>query len=339
MKPVRLAFYLTAVLNLIVLAGLVYWGVQNTRYQTPQDTVILVPPGAGVRQIAASLEEAGVVKNRYFFEAYARFSKQAGTLKIGEYEFHKGNRLERVLEKLVKGKTKKYKMTFPEGRNVRDLCRVMVSRLMIDIITCLNLVSDTTLIREHAASAETLEGYLFPDTYTYDALTTQAEFIDSMVHLFFKKLGQKRVEKIRTKGMTVHDAVILASIVEKETGQKGERAQIAAVFLNRLKMGMPLQSDPTVIYRIDPFDGNLTKDDLQRDTPYNTYTRKGLPAGPICNPGMASIDAVLHPATTEALYFVAKGDGSHYFSKSLEEHNRAVQYYQLKRGEPPSPTP
>lgn len=339
MKPLRFAFYFIAVLNLLVVGGLVYWISLNLRYAVPQDTVLFVPPGATTRQIAAALENVGVVKNRYFFEAYARLSKQAGTLKVGEYEFHKGNRPERVLEKLVKGKTKKHKFTLPEGYNVRELCRAMVSRQMIDIVTCLDLVSDTTLIKEHAPAAKTLEGYLFPDTYTYDALTTQADFIDSMVRLFFKKLGQKRRDKIKEQGKTLHDTVTLASIVEKETGLAAERAQIAAVFLNRLKLGMPLQSDPTVIYRLDPFDGNLTKKDLRRDTPYNTYTRPGLPAGPICNPGLAAIDAVLEPANTEALYFVAKGDGSHYFSKTLEEHNRAVQYYQLKRGEPPSPTP
>lgn len=156
-----------------------------------------------------------------------------------------------------------------------------------------------------------------------------------MVDMFYKKTGEERVRLLRDKGLSLHAAVTLASVVEKETGQAVERPLIAGVFFNRIKIGMPLQSDPTTIYGIRNFNGNLTRRDLETDTPYNTYTRTGLPAGPICNPGLAAIDAVISPAVTDALYFVAKGDGSHYFSKSLDEHNRAVRYYQLKEGDPP----
>jgi UPF0755 protein len=136
-------------------------------------------------------------------------------------------------------------------------------------------------------------------------------------------------------GLSLHQLISLASVVEKETGQAGERPIIAGVFFNRLKIGMMLQSDPTVIYGIPNFNGNLTRADLLRDTPYNTYTRTGIPPGPICSVGLAAIDAVLNPTPTQALYFVGKGDGTHYFSNTLDEHNRAVQYYQLHQGSPP----
>lgn len=340
MKSLRLTFFLLAFFLTALLLAVGYWGYTCFRATVTEDVVVLVERGASVRQIAKLLENNKVIKNRYFFEAYARVARPLVTLKIGEYEFFSGETMERVFEKLAKGETKKYTFVVPEGASLRDICRSMVSRQMIDIITCLNLVSDTTKIKAFVPeTTRTLEGYLFPDTYTYDALITQQEFIDSMVDLFFKRLGKDRLEKINASGKKLHDVVILASIVEKETGKPEERPLIAGVFLNRLRLGMPLQSDPTVIYWVPQFNGNLTKKDLQTDTPYNTYTRNGLPAGPIGNPGLAAIDAVINQATTDALYFVAKGDGSHYFSKSLEEHNRAVQHYQLKRGAPPSPKP
>lgn len=340
MKALRLTFFFLAFFGVAFLAGAGYWAFSCFRATVAADAVLLVGRGASVRQIAELLENNKVIKNRYFFEAYVRVINPQATLKIGEYEFFSGESMVRVFEKLSQGETKKYTFVIPEGVSLRDICRNMVSRQMIDLITCLDLVSDTTKIKEFVPeTTRTLEGYLFPDTYTYDALVTQQEFIDSMVALFFKRLGKERLKKVNASGKTLHDVVILASIVEKETGKPEERPLIAGVFLNRLRLGMPLQSDPTVIYWIPQFNGNLTKKDLQTDTPYNTYTRKGLPAGPIGNPGLAAIDAVLNPATTDALYFVAKGDGSHYFSRSLEEHNRAVQYYQLKRGAPPSPKP
>ena len=336
MKIVRGALYFIAFLNLLVLAGLAYWGYSNLRTGTKNNVVVGIPRGTSVRDVAALLEHNGAIRDRFFFEAYVRLSRKSSRLKAGEYEFSAGDNLQTVVDKLLRGDTKKYTFTLPEGHNVRELCRALIPR-GLNLITCLELISDTGQIKEKPAGARTLEGYLFPETYTFDAFTTPETFISSMVDMFYKKIGPDREAKAKALGFTLHQLVTLASVVEKETGRPDERPMIAAVFLNRLKRGMPLQSDPTVIYGIDPFNGNLTKADLQRDAPHNTYTRPGLPVGPICSPGLAAIDSVLNPASTGALYFVAKGDGSHYFSSSLEEHNRAVSHYQRGHDAPPSP--
>jgi UPF0755 protein len=176
-----------------------------------------------------------------------------------------------------------------------------------------------------------LEGYLFPDTYKFARNLSVESILRSFVTRFNQHFGPAQEERARQLGFTRHQVVILASVVEKETAVPEERPLIAGVFLNRLKRRIRLQSDPTVIYGLNEFDGNLTRAHLSTDTPYNTYTRRGLPAGPICNPGAESIQAVLNPATTPYLYFVAKKDGTHHFSTSLAEHNSAVLRHQRRR--------
>jgi UPF0755 protein len=195
----------------------------------------------------------------------------------------------------------------------------------------LQLAQNPKVLSAHGVKATSLEGYLFPDTYYFSRGLDPSTLVDTMVKRFWQMVDPLR-ESADAVGMKMEEVVILASIVEKETANPAERPVIASVFLNRLRLGMRLESDPTVIYGLKDFDGNLRKHDLTRETPYNTYVIKGLTPGPIASPGLDAIKAVLSPAQTEYLYFVSKNDGSHYFSKTFAEHNRAVETYQKKKG-------
>jgi UPF0755 protein len=214
---------------------------------------------------------------------------------------------------------------------MRQIADLLDERRLASYDQFMASATDSTFVHAFNIPASTLEGYLFPDTYLFAMDLPVQTILRSFVARFNQHFGPEQEEKAHNLGFTRHQVVILASVVEKETAVPEERPLIAGVFLNRLKKGIRLQSDPTVIYGLKNFDGNLTKAHLQTDTPYNTYTRKGLPASPICNPGAASIQAVLDPANTSYLYFVAKKDGTHHFSTSLAEHNAAVLRHQKKR--------
>lgn len=325
-------------LFLITFTGLVaaagYYAYTAVKHVNPGGVLIKIPKGSSVRDIAGRLKEKNVIKDPYVFEAYLRVSKEAGKLKAGEYEFEAGLKFDEIISKMVAGRVKIYQFTVPEGYSIPGVCKILVEKKLMGEKACYDESRNISLLKG-PAGATTLEGYLFPETYTYDSEAAPDRIFKAMVDMFYAKLGDERVKKAKDKGLALHDLVTFASVVEKETGQAVERPLIAGVFFNRLKINMPLQSDPTTIYGIPHFNGNLTRRDLETDTPYNTYTRKGLPRGPICNPGLAAIDAVLAPAPTKAIYFVAKGGGSHYFSTTLAEHNQAVQHYQLKQGPAP----
>ncbi len=309
------------------IAGYLSW--QAFEYQNPQAVTIRISKGASVKTIAAQLAEQKVVKNKTFFEFFVRLARKGKTLRAGEYDIAANTTLTGLVDQMIAGKVKLYKLTIPEGFNLQNICALFVKQNISTLDACLEQTRRTALLHEQT-NAQTLEGYVFPDTYLYEYDVGPAALIDQAVTLFYKKLGDERVQKAKELDLSLQDLVTFASVIEKETGQEAERPIIAGVFWNRINAGMPLQSDPTVIYGTPNFDGNLTRAHLETDTPYNTYTRGGLPAGPICSPGLASIDAVLNPTQTDYLYFVAKGDGSHYFSETLEEHNRAVTEYQLK---------
>lgn len=334
MRFIRRLFY-TILLGMSAVAALAgYYAYRGFQHRNPDIATLEIPKGSSVRTTSYELEKRGVIRDQFVFEAFLRLTGDAGKIKAGEYEFEAGLDMKAVVEKLVTGKVKLRQVTIPEGYAVRDVCRVLSEKKITDAPTCANLTRTLKLVPEGARS---LEGFLFPDTYSYDAHVALDGLLRSMTELFGKKVGAERIARAKAKGLSLHELVTFASVVEKETGLARERPKIAGVFFNRLKLNMPLQSDPTVIYGLPDFGGNLTRADLTRDTPYNTYTRPGLPAGPICNPGLGAIDAVLDPEPTDALYFVAKGDGSHYFSATLDQHNAAVRYYQLHQGAPPAP--
>lgn len=311
------------------------WIAKETRYQNPNLTVVDFEKGQSLRSFAKALQEKKIISNAVLFEILIRLQKKDRLLHSGEYEFSKGIIMGKIIDMVVDGKVRLYPFTIPEGYNLKETGQIILKANLSGKEDWAKLVKDGTKLKNLGINPPTLEGFLFPDTYFLEKKTTTAELADKMLALFETKIDLPLRNQAKQKNLSLFEWVTLASVIEKETGAPSERPLIASVFLNRLKLGMPLQSDPTVIYGIPNFNGNLTRVHLQTDTPYNTYTRIGLPVGPICSPGMASLLAVLNPILSDYLYFVSKGDGTHYFSKTLEEHNRAVNYYQMKKGNPP----
>jgi UPF0755 protein len=295
------------------------------------DQVFVVKEGQSLREAAEELEEKGIVKSRRLFVLWAKLTGQTKQIKAGEYALSARMAPVGILKKLQKGMVITYAVTIPEGYTMEQIADLLESKGLVKKAQFLNLARDPKVLSHYGTPGPSLEGYLFPDTYHFSRGLPPLTLIDAMVKRFWQIVGplKERADEVKMK---MEDVVILASIVEKETGRPEERPAIASVFLNRLKRGMRLESDPTVIFGLGAFDGNLKKDDLTRETPYNTYVIRGLTPGPIANPGLDAIKAVLYPARTDYLYFVSKNDGSHYFSKTLAEHNRAVEIYQKKRG-------
>jgi UPF0755 protein len=219
----------------------------------------------------------------------------------------------------------------PEGTNVAQVGEIVERAGLSSKEAFIEAACDPHLAEALGIEGRSLEGYLFPETYHFHKGVTPEQMIRKMVSQFHVVFNSRWIARAKEQGFSVHEVVTLASIVEKETAKSDERPLIASVFLNRLKKRMRLESDPTVIYGIENFDGNITRKDLQSNTPYNTYRIKGLPPGPISNPGKASMEAVLYPTNEPYLYFVSKNDGSHHFSSTFSEHRRMVRKYQLRR--------
>ncbi|HJX34634.1 MAG TPA: endolytic transglycosylase MltG, partial [Desulfatiglandales bacterium] len=250
-------------------------------------------------------------------------------IKAGEYLLNSGMTPARITEILTRGIIITYSVTFPEGFSIEQIGDILAANGLADKNSFISLAHEPGVIQKYRISGPSLEGFLYPDTYQFGKGLPPSLIIDVMVKRF-REIAGPYIKRIEELGMTVEEVVTLASIVEKEAGSAEEMPLIASVFLNRLKKGMRMESDPTVIYGMNDFTGNLTRKDLLESTPYNTYVIRGLPPAPISNPGLASIKAVLYPAETDYLYFVSKNDGTHYFSRSIEEHNRAVWIYQKR---------
>ena len=294
------------------------------------EVTVVIPKGAGVRQIKQILSKQGVIRDDFRFLILVRLVKEGKRLRAGEFQVPLGLTPLQVLRFLETAKPVRYRVTVPEGWTMEQVAAVFARDHWVDQEKFLQLCRDKSFIRQLGVSADSLEGYLFPETYTLvRGEVDEKSLITTMVQHFFTVW--EGLEKPGDMPFNQHQLVTLASIVEKETGSAGERAQIAGVFCNRLNKGMRLQSDPTTIYGLEDFNGNLTWADLQKETPYNTYVISGLPPGPICNPGRAALQAVLQPAKVPHYYFVSKNDGSHSFSTTLKQHNRAVYKYQKSR--------
>lgn len=289
--------------------------------------IINIQKGASFRVIASDLEAAGVVKDADSLILAARILGAYTRVKAGEYEFTTDMTAMEVLEYLLKGKVKKHLVTIPEGYNIREIAAVLKDAGLVEEAVFVARAADAGVAASFGLEGRTLEGYLFPDTYEFTKGMSADEMIKRMTDKF-KAVYSELENDVKKSGMSMKKAVTLASIIEKETGAETERDLISSVFHNRLRKGIRLQSDPTVIYSISGFDGNITKRHLSARTPYNTYVINGLPPGPIANPGKESLRAALNPARTEYLYFVSKNDGTHFFSRSLKEHNKAVHLYQ-----------
>jgi UPF0755 protein len=290
--------------------------------------IITVPRGTSFRTIANILEKNGVLKDTKGFTFAAAVTGAQKKIKAGEYELSSAMTPMEILENLVEGRTKQYSVTFPEGYNIKQIATALDKANLADREVFIARAKDKVLAASLGIDGAGLEGYLFPDTYRFTKGMDVDEIIVRMVTRFKEVYNSEFRDQARKKGLTAREVVTIASIVEKEAGNVEEMARISAVLQNRLKRGYRLRSDPTVIYGIEDFDGNLTKKHLLALTPYNTYRNFGLPPGPIANPGRAALGATLNPSDEGYLYFVSRNDGTHHFSKTLKEHNRAVDYYQ-----------
>lgn len=328
----RHLFKLTVLALVVALAGATWlWNFTQTPLTIPDAPhVFVVKPGSTIRNVSRQLVEEHVLSEPWSFLLMARLSGRASDLKAGNYLFDSGVTPYRLFGMLTNGDVTQIGITFIEGWTFRQMREELNRHEGIQHLGM--ALSDADILQRIGAAEMHPEGLFFPDTYYFSGGMSDLDILKRAYQAMQQKLNQ--AWQSRSAGLPYanpYEALIMASIVEKETGKAGERAQIARVFLSRLKIGMRLQTDPAVIYGLgESFDGNLRKQDLLKDTPYNTYTRTGLPPTPIANPGMGAIEAALNPATgTGYLYFVGKGDGGHVFSKTLAEHNRAVAKYQL----------
>jgi len=298
--------------------------------------VVTVPSGTSFHDISRILEENGIVRDRRSFYLLARLEEAIPKVKAGEYEVNTGMKPREVLAKLVRGDVIKYPITIPEGFTLFQIGEVLEQAKVCRKNIFLEKTKDLDLIAGLDLEEGSLEGYLFPDTYNFPKGFGEEQVIRQMVARF-KSVYATLAPRAEQLGLSRREVVILASMIEKEAADDQERRLISAVFHNRLQRGMALQSDPTAVYDLrskKTESKRITKRDLQRKSPYNTYHIMGLPKGPIANPGLKSLQAVLYPAEVNYLYFVSKNDRTHHFSSTLEEHNRAVNKYQrrLKKG-------
>ena len=325
-------FLLSLAVLLLFFIFVLYWFLFIPSFKTTSSKAIFIKKGTPLKKVSEMLEQEGIIKNRQFFVLLATLIGKKKKVKAGEYEFHTQMLPLEVLDTLVKGQVKRHLVTIPEGYTLSQIAQLLGDLNLVEKRGFLEKASSPTLINALGLShlaGPTLEGYLFPDTYHLIREMDPEEVIQIMVHQFKKVSRPDLPNRASELGISEREAVILASIIEKETPLSEEKPLISAVFHNRLKKKIPLQSDPTVIYGIKNFNGNLTKEDLLRPTPYNTYLVVGLPPTPICNPGKESLLAAVQPAPVPYLYFVSRNDGSHYFSSDIEEHNRAVWKYQI----------
>jgi UPF0755 protein len=331
----RLALFLLAILIIgAAVGGWFYVGVDHPfkGYDTPEQFVE-IPQGSGTAAIGKRLVDAGVVRDATTFKFALWLSGRARHLQAGEYRFDQPISARQVADKIARGDVYVRPITFPEGLTAKQMAAIYESKEFGEAKEFLDAVKNGALVSAIDPAAKDLEGYLFPDTYKLPRQSTAELLVGRMVASFMKALTPELIDQADARGMNVRQLVTLASIVEKETGNAAERPLVAAVYANRLKIGMGLQCDPTVIYALERagrYHGNLTRDDLQFDSPYNTYRYAGLPPGPIASPGRASLEAAANPADVPYLYFVSRNDGSHAFAATLDEHNRNVQEYQVK---------
>jgi UPF0755 protein len=322
----------SSVLALAVLAAsLVTWWLYRPLELAQPAVELSIEPGTSPREVAQRWVDAGVQTSPWLLYEWFRWSGQARRIRAGSYAITPGTSPQGLLEKMVEGDETLGTVRLIEGWTFRQL-REALARAP-DLRHTTASLDDAALMGALGAPGQRPEGRFFPDTYRYGRGVSDLTVLRRAHQAMERRLSSAWAD--RAEGLPLRnpdEALILASIVEKETGAEADRARIAGVFINRLRMGMPLQTDPTVIYGLgEAFDGNLRKRDLQADTPWNTYTRRGLPPTPIAMPGMAALRAAVRPEPTRALYFVARGDGSSAFSETLEDHNRAVNRYQRGR--------
>lgn len=302
------------------------------------EVVLTIPPGSTTEQIADLLREAGVIRSTLAFRLRARQTGVDGSFQAGQHVLRRNMTVDEAIQALQKAETHEMVLTLIEGWRREQMAAYLQAQNVLNASEFLILTASPRPERGFLADlpdSTSLEGYLFPDTYRIEPETSTGQFVDRLLDQFASKIGGAVNEGFQANGLNLHQAVTLAAIIEREAQVAAERPIIASVFYNRLRIGMPLQADPTVQYALGYQDSEgrwwkktVTYDDLRVESPYNTYANAGLPPGPICSPGLAALQAVAAPATTDYYYFVAVGDGSHVFSRTLEEHNANVRKYQ-----------
>lgn len=329
----RQLILIVSALIIIPLLCIGFWlqSFSTTALSPAQAVVIDIKPGSSFARIASQLEEAGIVSDARRFTLLARWSQATSQVHAGQYRFETAAKPGEVLARLVTGDIEKFQVTIPEGFNLREIALRLASTGIASADEFLALCSEASFLDELGVAAATLEGYLFPETYTYTTATTPRQLLQAMVAQLRAQLSEELLTSAAAVNLDLHQLLTLASIIQKEAGNIMEMPLISSVFHNRLQRGIALQADPTVIYGIADFDGNLTRKHLNTPTPYNTYQKRGLPPGPIASPGRFALHAAANPVPSQMLYFVSRGDGSHEFSATLQDHNRAVRRYQLKR--------
>jgi UPF0755 protein len=293
--------------------------------------VVDIPPHQGLTGVAGRLDEAGVIRSPLGFMLLALARGTARSLKAGEYEIPQGSNTLAVLTQLEGGRVRQHAVLFREGGTLTELARILETERLARSDDVHRVARDPVFLKTLDVQAETLEGYLYPDTYQFVKGMTTEEILARMVARMRDQISPDLLERARARELNVHQVLTLASIIEKEAVVRGEMPLISAVFWNRLKIDMPLQADPTVQFAVGKDGKALTRADLQVDSPYNTYRRQGLPPGPIASPSRAAIEAAVKPAAVNYLYFVSVDDRRHHFSANLAEHNAAVTEYRMAK--------
>jgi UPF0755 protein len=329
-KPAR---YLVAALLLTVagLAAVAWLGLVPTAAVQAAARRVDVPANDGLLGIARHLGEQQIIRSPAAFAALSLLRGTARHLKAGEYEIPQNASMLRVLQLLESGRVIQHPVLLPEGGSVVELAHALQREGLASAADIVRFAHDRTFLQTLGIEAPSLEGYLFPDTYLLVRGLTPQEILARMVLRLRAKLTPEILEQARARGLDLHQLLTLASIIEREAVVRDEMPLIAAVFWNRLRLDMPLQADPTVQYAVGKERRALTRTDLVTDDPYNTYRRPGLPPGPIASPGLAAIEAALHPAPVKYLYFVSMDDRHHFFSTTIKQHNAAVARYRLAR--------
>ncbi len=311
-----------------------FWFLSAGPGQVKDQVIFEVRPGTSFTQVAENLKSQGLVFSATKVRIFARLRGSDQKIKVGEYRLNKAMPPQEILENLVHGKSIQYDVTFPEGSNVFEMAQTLEAKGLFKAKDFIEACRDPKLIQDLLGiEVSSLEGYLFPETYKLTKYTELKTFIRGMVSNFKQVYSSLEAQAKNTGGLTRHELVTLASMVEKETGAPEERKRIASVFYNRLSKKMRLQSDPTIIYGLwvqtGKYQENIRKSDITRPTKYNTYTVPRLPFGPIANPGKEALAAVFNPEHTDYLYFVSRNDGTHVFTTSYQDHNKAVREFQL----------
>lgn len=334
----KLWISLVVVTLVVMVAGAVVASELRRRLQEPYkgyesaEAFVEIPQGAGSQEIRGRLVDAGIVSDDLVLRAAMWWSGRARTLQAGEYRFDQPMSPLAVVDKIGSGDVFTQRLTFPEGLTIAEMAKVFESKGFGRASEFIKAASNGALVKDLDAKAQDLEGYLFPETYSLSRRVDAQRVVGMMVERFRSTYDETLRARAEAQQMTTRQVMTLASLIEKETGKGDERPLVAAVYRNRIKQGMGMQADPTVVYALmkaGKYNGNIRRDDLSFDSPYNTYRYPGLPPGPIAAPGRASIEAALAPADVPYLYFVSKNDGSHVFAATLKEHNANVYQYQV----------